>query len=106
MKVGERPDTFWRWASSRQLTESGEPGRLPARPAQAKLKALHVPRIDVPNLLPDMCLRASDRKYLPDIDTIVLQPCDVNGHNRCVPVPRTVAFGLVRSVRMGRGGIT
>jgi hypothetical protein len=65
-----------------------------------------VPRIDVSNLLPDMRLRASESRYLPDIDTIVLQPCDVKGRSGGVRVPRTVAFGFVRSVRKDKGGIT
>jgi hypothetical protein len=106
VKVWERPDTFCHWASSRPLSEEWRARAPSSTPCSAKLKALHVPRIGVPNSFPDMRLRASESRYLPDIDTIVLQPCDVKGRSGRTRMPRPVAFGLVKSARKNRGGIT
>jgi len=105
VKVWERPDTFCHWASSIPLSKEWRARAPSSTPCSVEAKALHVPRIDVPNSFPDIRLRASKSRYLPDIVTIVLQPCDVKGRGGA-RVRRTVAFDFVKSARKNGRGIT
>jgi len=76
VKVCGRTDPLAELGNSPTLdSQSGEPGRRPARPARMKVKALHVPGILAPNSLSCRQLRATESNRVEHIDSIVLHVC-------------------------------